>query len=86
MKKCPECDHGSSYKLADGRRECRRCGEHFSIRVARESSQWRALIKNRLVEMFVLGVPVYWQCFRQATSSAAGECFYPVLRTCRAYD
>ncbi len=85
MKRCPECNHGTSYQLADGRRKCRSCGKRYSVRSAWEASQLPASIKSRLVEMFALGVPVYRQRFRQDTSSAARERFYRTLRACCAY-
>lgn len=84
MKRCPKCDHGSAYRLGDGRRKCRRCGQRFSVRSAWQASQLPAAIKHRLVEMFALGVPVYRQRFRQDTSPAARERFYRVLRACCA--
>jgi len=85
MKRCPECNHGSSYQLSDGRRKCCRCGRRYSVRSVWETSQLPASIRNRLIEMFALGVPVYRQRFRQDTSPAARERFYRVLRACCAY-
>lgn len=85
MKRCPKCNHGAAYVLADGRRKCRRCGQRFSIRSAWAASQLPVAIKHRLIEMFALGVPVYRQRFRQDTSSAARERFYRVLRACCAH-
>lgn len=85
MKRCPECNHGASYQLADGRRKCRGCGKRYSVRSVWEASQLPTSIKSKLVEMFALGVPVYRQRFRQDTSSAARERFYRVLRACCAY-
>jgi transposase len=85
MKRCPKCAHGSSYKLADGRRKCCRCGKRYSVRSVWEASQLPAPIKSRLIEMFALGVPVYRQRFRQDTSPAARERFYRRLRACCAH-
>ena len=85
MKRCPECEHGASYKLADGRRKCRRCGRRYSVRSVWEASQLPTTIKSRLIEMFALGVPVYRQRFRQDTSPAARERFYRRLRACCAH-
>ncbi len=84
MKRCPKCNHGAAYVLADGRRKCRRCGQRFSVRTAWQASQLPAAIKHRLIEMFALGVPVYRQRFRQETSPAARERFYRILRACCA--
>ena len=84
MKRCPECGHGSAYRLGDGRRKCRRCGKRFSLRAAWQASQLPTAIKHRMVEMFALGVPVYRQRFRRDTSPAARERFYRVLRACCA--
>lgn len=85
MKRCPKCDHGSAYVLGDGRRKCRRCAQRYSVRSAWAASQLPATIKNRLIEMFALGVPVYRQRFRQDTSSPARERFYRILRACCAH-
>lgn len=85
MKRCPECGHGTSYQLADGRCKCRSCGKRYSVRSAWVASQLPATLKNRLVEMFALGVPVYRQRFRQDTSPAARERFYRMLRACCAH-
>jgi transposase len=85
MKRCPDCDHGASYQLGDGRRKCRRCGKRYSVRSVWDSSQLPGSIKSRLVEMFALGVPVYRQRFREDTSPAARERFYRRLRACCAY-
>ena len=84
MKRCPECGHGSAYRLGDGRRKCQHCGKRFSVRSVWQASQLPTAIKHRLVEMFALGVPVYRQRFRQDTSPAARERFYRVLRACCA--
>lgn len=84
MKRCPKCDHGATYRLGDGRRKCRRCGHRYSVRSAWQASQLPTAIKQRLLEMFALGVPVYRQRFRQDTSPAARERFYRVLRACCA--
>lgn len=85
MKRCPECEHSASYKLADGRRKCRRCGRRYSARSVWEASQLPTTIKSRLIEMFALGVPVYRQRFRQDTSPAARERFYRRVRACCAH-
>src|SRR6266850_2040925 len=85
MKRCPDCGHGTSYRLSDGRRKCRACGKRYSVRSVWAASQLPATLKGRLVEMFALGVPVYRQRFRQDTSSAARERFYRVLRACCAH-
>jgi transposase len=55
------------------------------------SSAWSASrlserSKKRLLEMFVLGVPVYRQRFRAVASAPAAERFYRLVRSCMAFE
>lgn len=82
MKRCPDCGAGKAYKLSDGRLKCRVCGKRFSWTSAWDSVRLSGRAKSRLLELFVLGVPVYRQRFDTSISAKAKERFY---RLCRAY-
>lgn len=84
MKKCPVCGTARPYELADGRHKCRCCGKRFSWTSAWDSSRLRAPSKHRLLDWFVLGVPVYRQRFRSVASAPTRERFYRLLRACCA--
>jgi len=84
MKKCPACETARPYLLSDGRLKCRGCGQRFSWTSAWDSCRLRAPSKNRLLELFVLGVPVYRQRFQDGASAPTRERFYRLLRTCCA--
>ena len=84
MKRCPSCEGARHYKLADGRFKCRVCGQRFSWTSVWDSVRLPAATKQRLLELFVLGVPSYRQRFRSDASAAARERFYRLLRACCA--
>lgn len=84
MKKCPRCETARPYFLSDGRHKCRRCGHRFSWTSAWNSSRLRGPTKLRLLDLFVLGVPVYRQRFRDDASIPTRERFYRLLRACCA--
>jgi hypothetical protein len=52
---CPACHFRGSYRLADGRRKCRRCGKKYSPRVRR--SHLAPLALKQLALSFWLTVP-----------------------------
>ena len=53
--KCPRCNHRQQYKLADGRRECKRCGKKFTPRRKRRGVGAKQL--KEIARLFWLGVP-----------------------------
>lgn len=79
MRLCPDCQYTRAYQLADGRLKCRRCGHRYRLTSAFEASRLSPAVKRRLVEMFVLGVPVYRQRFRAPASRPAIERFYRIV-------
>jgi transposase len=86
MQKCPACDRARFWQLADGRLKCRACGHRFRA----ATPAWNAVRlstaqKRRLIERFVLGVPVYRQRFHPVCSAATAEKFYRLLRACCAH-
>ena len=84
MKRCPSCEGTRHYKLADGRLKCRGCGQRFSWTSVWDSVRLPVATKQRLLELFVLGVPSYRQRFRSDASAAARERFYRLLRRRRS--
>jgi transposase len=85
MKRCPECGYTRSWKLADERHKCRRCGKRYTQQSMWQASRLGERTKHRLLERFVLGVPVYRQRFRSAASLKSTERFYRLARACCAY-
>lgn len=84
MKQCPECGGSRHYVLADRRLKCRRCGKRFTWTSVWASVRLSGPSKQRLLELFVLGVPSYRQRFRSDTSAATRERFYRLVRACCA--
>ena len=60
------------------------CGQRFSWTSVWDSVRLPVATKQRLLELFVLGVPSYRQRFRSDASAAARERFYRLLRACCA--
>lgn len=86
MKKCPECFYTRSWKLSDGRHKCKQCGHRYRIRTVWQACRLPESVKQRLLERFILGVPVYRQRFIEAASLAAVERFDRLARACCAYE
>lgn len=84
MKRCPGCGGSRHYRLGDGRLKCRACGQRFSWTSAWDSVRLSEAAKQRLLELFVLGVPSYRQRFRSDASAASRERFYRLVRACCA--
>ena len=53
---CPSCGYRGNYRLADGRKKCRRCGKKYSCRLLK--SRLPAKILKRLALLFWLRAPV----------------------------
>jgi len=84
--RCPKCEFGRAYHLTDGRRQCRRCRYKFSPRV----SVWNCYrisekTKRKLLEYFVLGVPIYRARFRIPCSQKTAERFFRNIRRVLAH-
>ncbi len=74
-----------AWQLADSRLKCRRCGRRYSwTTTAWEGVRVSASPKRQLLELFVLGVPVYRQRFRAVASAPTAERFYRIVRACCA--
>ncbi len=85
MSRCPECGHGWSWQLGDGRRKCRRCGRRYRLVSGWDGCRLPGRVKHELVQRFVWGVPVYRQRFSLVASRPATERFYRLLRGAMAY-
>lgn len=85
--RCPKCEFGKVWKLFDGRRKCKRCGNRF----AKERSIWASYrvsesAKRKLLEYFSLGVPVFRARFRLPCSYRTAERFFRDARWCMAQE
>lgn len=85
MRQCPGCGFTRGWQLTDGRFKCRRCSLKYTWKTVWDASRLSGSSKRRLLELFVFGVPVYRQRFRQAASAPATERFYRLLRACCAH-
>jgi len=85
MRRCPGCEFTRAWSLEDGRYKCRRCGKKYTWKTAWSSSRLSPATKRRLLELFVYGVPIYRQRFREGVSAPAAERFYRLIRACCAY-
>src|SRR4030065_2524845 len=85
MRRCDRCGHARAYELADGRFKCKACGQRYTWTTAWASIRLAEATKRRLLELFVLGVPVYRQRFRAPASAPTIERFYRLVRACCAH-
>src|SRR5262245_54882407 len=85
MKQCPTCQHRQAWTLGDGRFKCRCCGTRYSWTSVWDSVRLDASTKERLIESFVDGVPVYRQRLHIDACLCSQERFYRVLRACCAH-
>ncbi len=86
MRQCPKCIYTWAWHLADGRFKCRRCGRKYRWIRVWDASRLSEASKKRLLEFFVLGVPVYRMRFRLSVSIPAIERFFRLVRATLALD
>ncbi len=86
MRRCPECAFSRAWRLADGRFKCRSCGRRYSWTSVWDSSRLTDATKRRLLEFFVLGVPVYRMRFRVDVSKPAVQRFFRLIRAVLALE
>jgi transposase len=79
MKQYPACGGSRHYSLSDGQFKCRAGGKRFTWTSVRDSVRLPGASKQRLLELFVLGVPPYRQRFRSNTTAATRERFYRLV-------
>lgn len=77
---CPKCSGKWFWQLADGRMKCRRCGHRYTFQTVWSACRLPDRLKRKLVEDFVLGVPVYRLRFRRKASLKAMEAFFRDIR------
>jgi hypothetical protein len=77
---CVKCGHHWFLHLSDGRRKCHHCGHRQSFRSVWNSARPGEATKRRLLEYFVLGVPVYRWRYCSAVSLKATERFFRLCR------
>ena len=85
-RRCKYCNSKQLWQLADGRNKCKVCGRRFRLQSVWESNRLPDATKRKLLERFVLGVPVYRQRFRLQASCSAGERFYRWVRATLAFQ
>jgi transposase len=85
MRRCEQCGHTRAYELADGRFKCKSCGHRYTWTTIWTSIRLAEATKRRLLELFVLGVPVYRQRFRAPASAPTILRFYRLIRACCAH-
>lgn len=79
--RCPSCDFGRAWHLADGRRKCRSCGTRYTpTRSIWDSYRIPESAKHELVQLFSLNVPVYRARHLLPCSSATAERFFRNIR------
>lgn len=86
MRSCPECSYTRAWHLSDGRYKCRRCGGRYSWTSVWNSGRVTEATKRRLLEFFVLGVPIYRMRFRVGVSTPAVQRFFRLIRAVLAFE
>lgn len=74
------CSHCWAWQLSDGRFKCRRCGHRYTFQTVWSACRLSDRTKQKLLEYFVLGVPVYRLRFRGPASRPASERFFRAIR------
>lgn len=82
---CPACGNLDHYRLADGRRKCRACGDRFSPTSAWDSIRLPELVKQRLLACFAQGLTCRQPLPAAIASTPTRERFYRLLRACCAH-
>ena len=80
MRRCPECNYTRAWHLRDGRFKCKRCNKRYSWTSVWDACRLPDSIKRRLLEFFVLGVPIYRLRFRVPVSKRAIQRFFRLIR------
>ena len=86
MWPCPRCQIMPAWKLGDGRFKCHSCGTRYKWRSVWDSIRLPDATKDRLLNAFVHGVPVYRQRFDDGACSDSRERFYRLARACCAVE
>ena len=86
MWPCPRCQIMPAWKLGDGRFKCQACGTRYKWRSVWDCIRLPAATKDRLLDAFLDGVPVYRQRFDDGACSDSRERFYRLARACCAVE
>jgi len=86
MWPCPRCQIMPAWKLGDGRFKCQACGTRYKWRSVWDCIRLPDTTKDRLLDAFVNGVPVYRQRFDGGACSDSRERFYRLARACCAVE
>ncbi|PIS17080.1 MAG: hypothetical protein COT61_00490 [Candidatus Portnoybacteria bacterium CG09_land_8_20_14_0_10_44_13] len=79
--RCPKCEYHWSWKLADGRKKCRSCGHRYTSQNIWDACRLPEKTKCKLLDYFVLGVPVYRLRFKQLGNRKTIEQFFRSIRS-----
>lgn len=77
---CPSCRYHWAWVLRDGRFKCRRCGHRYTFQSVWGACRLPDRAKRKLLEYFVLGVPVYRLRFRGPASQPTSKRVFRLLR------
>jgi len=77
---CPKCQHHWSWQLTDGRRKCRSCGHRYTSQSIWDACRLPEKIKKKLLDYFILGVPVYRLRFKPLGNRKTIEQFFRFIR------
>lgn len=77
---CPKCKHYWSWKLSDGRRKCRFCGHRYTSQNVWDACRLSDKTKRKLLDYYVLGVPVYRLRFKLFGNRKTIEQFFRTIR------
>ncbi len=80
-RSCPYCQYHWAYQLNDGRFKCRRCGKRYTFQTFWNACRLSNHDQRRLLEYFVLGVPVYRLRFRGPASVPTMQRYFRLIRT-----
>lgn len=77
---CPNCKHHWSWKLSDGRKKCRSCGHRYTSQNIWDAYRLSEKTKRKLLDYFVLGVPVYRLRWKSLGNRKTVEQFFRSIR------
>lgn len=83
---CPICAGRWTWELSDGRFKCRRCGHRYTFQNVWSACRLPDRAKRKLLEYFVLGVPVYRLRFRGPASQPTTKRFFRLIRAVLAVE
>ena len=79
-RQCPKCAYRWAWELKDGRYKCRKCKHKYTFKSIWDVFRISESDKKKLLEYFVLGVPVYRLRFRSRVSDETIKKFFRIIR------